>query len=67
MATRWEARIEGRIDSLRSDLGDLISRFDDHVDVSESHRRSWMQHKGTLFGAMGPVIVGVIEAVRYFL
>ena len=68
MATSKElARLEGRIDSVRSEIGYLAERLDYHIDETATHTRSWLKHKGTLFGALGPLLVGIFEVVRHFL
>ena len=79
MATSKElARLEGRIDEVSNEIAGLSARVDQlrkestvsvermtkHID---GHAGNWLLHRGTMFGAMGPILVGIVEAVRYFL
>jgi hypothetical protein len=64
---RLEARIDSlsvRVDQLRNEASISFERMSKHID---GHAGNWLLHRGTMFGAMGPILVGIIEVVRHFV
>ena len=61
------AELEERVDALVTAVNDLRARLTAHIDRSEQHTSSWLLHRGTVAGALGPVLVGVIELIRHFV
>ena len=67
MATKDIARLDARIDHIVDTVQQVVARLDQHIDTTESHRRNWIQHRGTVFGALGPILVGLFELLRHVL
>ena len=61
------AELEERVDSLVSAVNDLRARLTAHIDHAQQHESSWLLHRGTIAGALGPLLVGVLELLRHFV